>query len=224
VVLWGIASGDARLWPGARIALLGVAPALEGRYVLTSVTHTLDERLGFVSKLSTCPPPPRPRAQHTLVTPGVVTQVDDPDELGRVRVTLPTYADVETDWLAVVIPGAGPDKGLVALPDTGDQVLVLCDHDDPSRGIVLGGLYGTEQPPDSGVVDGAVRRYTLLTPGGRKVQLDDERGLIRLEDASGSFVELSGDRVVVHAAADLTIEAPGKTVVVQAANIDFRRG
>jgi len=43
-----------------------VAAALEGRYVLTSVTHTIDDRAGFVSEISTSSPPPRARALGTV--------------------------------------------------------------------------------------------------------------------------------------------------------------
>jgi phage baseplate assembly protein V len=192
--------------------------------VLTTVTHTLDNRLGFVSEISTLPPTPHPRDKGAVVAPGEVTQIDDPDSLGRVKVSLPTYGDVETGWMGVVTPGAGAGKGFVTLPDVGDDVLVLFSHGDPARGVVLGGLYGTGGPPDSGIEGGAVRRYTLLTPGGQRVQLDDEGNKMRLENSDGSYVELAPGTVRLHAAADLEIEAPGKSVVIKGQTIDFRRG
>ena len=40
----------------------------------------------------------------------------------------------------------------------------------------------------------------------------------------GSFVELTRDRVRVHANADLELEAPGKTVVIRGARVDFQTG
>ena len=47
----------------------------------------------------------------------------------------------------VLTPGAGKGKGLIALPDVGDRVLILCSHQDPGQGIVLGGLYGMDGEP-----------------------------------------------------------------------------
>ena len=224
VVLWGIADGDPRIRPGARVSITGVDERFAGRYVVNEVTHVVDGRTGFISEFSTSPPLPRPRERGAVVSLGLVTRVDDPDRLGRVKVTLPTFGDVETDWMGVLTAAAGPNKGFVALPDVGDHVLVLFAHGDPVQGIVLGGLYGAQGPPDSGVDGGAVRRYTLQTPGGQHVQLDDHRQSIRLEDRSGSYVDLSPDLLRVHAAVDLEIEAPGRSVLIRGRSIDFESG
>jgi phage baseplate assembly protein gpV len=86
-------------------------------------------------------------------------------KLGRVRVVLPNYGEVETGWLSVLVPGAGPNKGLIAPPDVNDQVLVLLLNADPDQSILLGGLYGADGSPDAGVEDGKVNRYTLYDAG-----------------------------------------------------------
>jgi phage protein D len=224
VVLTGVAEGDARLRPGARVEVRGVAPAVAGRYVLTSVTHRLDARQGFVSELSTEPPPRRPRAHATSMTLGMVSRVDDPDRQGRVRVTLPTFGDVETDWMQVLGAGAGKGKGLMMTPDVGDQVLLVLAHEDPAEAVVVGSLYGVGGPVDAGVEGGSVRRYMLLTPGGHRLRLDDEGRTLRLEDGAGSYVEMTPERVRLHAKAALDIEAPGQAVVIRGRSIDFKRG
>lgn len=171
-------------------------------------------------------------------TLGVVSQVDDPDGMGRVRVVLPNYGSVETSWLPVVVPGAGPDKGLVALPDVDDRVLVLLLNTDPDQAVVLGGFYGVKGPPDAGVADGMVRRYTFTTPGAQRIRLDDESESIeiknsngdfirlapeevRLGDNFGSLIELTPGRCRIHAATDLEIGAPGKKITISGKAIDF---
>lgn len=240
VTLRGLAEGDPLLRPGAVVELSGVAKGLEGRYVLAEVIHTIDRQQGFVSAINTAPPRPRPRAKGVLTTPGRVTQVDDPEKLGRVKVVLPNYAEVETDWLEVVVPGAGVGKGLIALPDIDDQVLVLLIQEDPAQGVVLGGLYGLNNPPDAGVEGGRTRRFSFLTPGGQKISLDDVKKTVRVENSAGefvrlspgrarlgnqggSFVELTPDLCRLHAKTDLEIEAPGKTVVIRGQLINFER-
>lgn len=222
--LWGVASGDPRLRPGTPIEISGVAREVAGRYVLTRVMHTIDARFGFASELSTEPPALPSRPGGTTATLGVVSQVDDPDELGRVKVSLPTYGEVETDWMGVLCVAAGPGKGLVALPDTGDKVLVLLSHEDPGQGIVVGGLYGTERPPDPGIEGGAVRRYTLRTPGGQYLQLDDGRRTVRLQDAEGSYLQLSPDGVTLHSQVPFEIDAPGQPVTIRGKTVDFEKG
>jgi phage protein D/phage baseplate assembly protein gpV len=224
VTLWGVAEGNPDLRPGTPVDVENVESALNGRYIITEATHTIDERLGFVSEISTRPPPPRRRNRYAVSTLGIVSQVSDPDDLGRVKVTLPTYNEIESDWLEVLTAAAGPDKGLIALPDIGDSVLVLLTHGDPSQGVVMGGLFGMDGPPDSGVEEGEVRRYTFLTRGGQRIQLDDSGILIRLENADGSYIEMAPDKVHLHAATDLEIEAPGQSVVIRGKSIDFQTG
>jgi uncharacterized protein involved in type VI secretion and phage assembly len=224
VTLWGVAQGTPRLRPGTPIVVTGIAERLAGRYTLTAVTHTLDHQKGFLSEFSTAAPPPRPSSGGAVAALGEVTRVDDPEGVGRVRVSLPAYGDVETDWMQVLAAGAGRDKGLMILPDVGDRVLVLFSHGDPGQGVVLGALYGMQGPHDSGVEGTAVRRYTLLTPGGQEIELDDAGDRIRMADSTGSFVELSPEKVRLHAAVDLEMEAPGRSVTIRGDKIDFERG
>ena len=76
---------------------------------------------------------------------------------------------------------------------------------------------------DYGVEGTSIRRYTLTTPGGQKVRLNDAEESIRFENKEGSFVELSPKKVRFYSMRDLEIDAPGREVVISAKMIDFRR-
>ena len=228
VTLWGVAEGDPRLRPGARVRIDGVADSLAGQYVLTSVNHTIDGQRGFISEISTAPLAPRRRPEGAslgaLATLGVVTKIDDPDKLGRVQVALPAFGDVETDWMEPLSAGGGAGKGLLMIPDVGDRVLVLCAHGDPAQGVVLGGLFGPKGLPDDVLGGGGVKRFIMRSPGGQVIRLDDSNRSLRLENSEGSFVELLPGKVRLHAATDLEIEAPGRSIVIRGAKIDFQTG
>jgi len=226
VILRGVAEGDSKLRPGTPVEIANVAGPLSGRYVLTSVDHTFDSVKGFVSSISTEPPLSRSRKSAPVAALGVVTHVNDPEGYGRIRVRLPTYKDIETDWMGVVTPGAGLGKGLLALPDVDDTVLVLLPSGDPANGVVLGGLYGMWKKDewDWGVDETAVKRYTLRTPGGQRLRLDDTKQVVRLENSDGSFFEMTPEKVTVHSARDLQIEAPGCNLVIKAKKVDFQQG
>jgi len=59
---------------------------------------------GFVSTVSTA----RLYDQRALAArsrTGYCDSVNDPEGYGRVQVKLPTYNEVETDWMGVVTPG-----------------------------------------------------------------------------------------------------------------------
>jgi phage baseplate assembly protein gpV/phage protein D len=223
VTLWGVAEVDPDLMPGTRVQVSGIASGLAGRYVLTAVTHVVNRRDGFVSEISTVPPVFERRPWGVTAAWATVTSVDDPEKLGRVRASLPALGKVETDWMGVMVPGAGSGKGFVFLPDRGDQVLVLFVGGEVTQGIVLGGLYGTNDPGDYGVEGTSIRRFTLGTPGGQKIKLDDTGQSIRLENKGGSFLEFSPDKALLHSVVDLEIEAPGRGVVIKGKTIDFRQ-
>lgn len=219
--VWGIAVGDVRLRPGATVSIRGVAQEAKTA-VLTSVDHTIARNAGFRSEISNELPELRPRERGAIAAPGIVTRVDDPDAMGRVKLTLPTYDDAETEWLPVVTPGGGAAKGLIAVPDVDDLVVAIFPRGEPAHGIVLGGLY-RQAHPDAGIEDARVKRFSFLTAGGQKLQFDDGRGSIRFENQAGSYVELTPDRTVVHAATDLDIAAPGRAVTIRGNTIDFQR-
>lgn len=222
LTLQGTAEGDPSLRPGAAVTVKGVADPLAGTYLLTEVVHTIDPDTGYLAALSTIPPPPPDRPETVGVALGVVTAVDDPDGLGRVRAQLPAHGGVETDWMQVLGLGAGAGKGLTILPDTGDHVLLCVVRGDLAQTIVLGGLSGSGHH-DPGVEGGNVRRFSLLTAGGQRLSFDDHRRTVSVADGSGSHLELGPDGVRLHAAAPLTIEAPGNSLVIRAATIDFER-
>ncbi|MCK6547516.1 phage baseplate assembly protein V, partial [Myxococcota bacterium] len=215
--------GDPSVRPGAAIEVQGLTAALDGRYVPVRVSHVIDGARGFVTELSTELGPRTPATPAPVATLAKVVAVDDPAGRGRVRVTAPTLGDVESSWLMVALPAAGGERGLVALPSVGDVVLVLFTSDDLDRAIVVGGVFGAERAPD-GVVDRDVRGFVLATRGGQRVTLDDGERRVRVEDATGSFVELSPVKVSLHSAVPLEIEAPGQPLVLRAASIDLKRG
>lgn len=241
LVLAGVATGDPALMPGVPVQLSGLDAESNGRYVLSTTVHTFDRLRGYLTEFDTAPPEPAPQSGDSQIAYGEVTQVDDPDRLGRVRVSLPCHGGIESDWLEVLLPAAGAGKGLIAIPDVGDRVLLVFVNGDPAQAVVLGGLYGPTEPPDNGGVEGgAVRRFHFLTPGGQLLRLDDEAksarlessggnflqlspGLVRAGNGDGSYLELSSRGVRLHAARDLKIEAPGRSIVIRGQSIDFER-
>lgn len=238
VSLWGVADGNPALMPGMAVQVSGVEASLEGRYVLTEVNHSIDPEKGYISEINTLAPAASHVKTGKNATIGIVSQVDDPENLGRVKVSLPTYNNIETDWLEVLIQGAGVQKGQLILPDVGDHVLLLFINGEPAQSVVLGGLYGEKELPQPVVEDGAVQRFVMQTAGKQGILLDDTESAIRIETQSGhsiqmtpeeigisrnngSFVTLKDDRVKIHSETDLDIEAPGSTITFRGKKIDF---
>ena len=227
ITVWGMAEGNPALQPGGFVDLAGDGGHRDlewsGRYVLTSVVHTLDSGRGFLSEFSSAPPPPPASQRAASVELGLVTQVDDPHKLGLVRVKLPAFGALECGWMEVVSSGAGPGKGILALPEIGDRVLVIMPHGDPAQGIVLGGLYGQQAGPDAKTSPGRVGCYVFATRDGQRITLDDTRQTVLVENQFGSLLEITPQKVRILSQADLDIAAPGKTITIRADKIDFER-
>lgn len=215
VNLWGKTLGNPLLRPGAQVEIQGVAAPVAGKYILASVTHVLNSNSGYIAEISSVPPELPQRPRNDTATLGIVTHVNDPEKLGRVRAVLPAYNRVETGWMPVVLPGAGQHKGLVTLPNVNDEVLLLLLREDPARAIVLGGIYGQSQPKDSGIgLNGQVQRYIWRTADGQEIELNQSRNLIRLSNGGGSEIEMEGD----------TISLKGSHIQLLAKDrIDFKR-
>ncbi len=83
------------------------------------------------------------------VVVGIVTNNQDPDKLGRVKVKFPWLSDGEESyWARVAVPMAGAARGTYVLPDVEDEVLVAFDRGDMAVPYIIGGLWnGKDKPP-----------------------------------------------------------------------------
>lgn len=132
---------------------------------------------------STTGQPSSGTVQSTMV--GIVTDNVDPDELGRIQVKFPTLADEPLSfWLRQISPMAGKERGLYALPEKDDEVLVLFMQGSQNVGVIVGQFWnGVDIPPqeckDAMPVPGdtgALERSTdEFTDGTKSLDKNDRR-------------------------------------------------
>ena len=217
------AQGDARLRPGRIVQIDGVAEEVAGRYVITEALHRFTGAMGYTTEFATDPPSRPMRNQSSVISLGEVVNTNDPDGLARCMVKLPGLGDIESGWMPVLVPGAGKGKGIVALPEVGDEVLVIMSDSDPSKGIVLGGLYGRQRLP-RGLGRKTKRPFVMRTDAGQSLELASEGGRARLSNRAGSTIDLDQGLMRLAAATDLVIEAPGRAITIRAASVNFEKG
>lgn len=184
----GRADGNPDLRPG-RLVKLSDMGKYSGKYYVTETHHLYCDRVYTTDfsvrglrggDLLTALAPSRPHLQpgQTLMV-GIVTNNNDPEKWGRVRVKFPTLTeDHESYWARVVGTGAGPERGFDCLPEINDEVLVAFEHGDIHRPYVVGGVWnGKEKPPEQvtdSVADGKVRLRTFKTRTGHSLQFTEE--------------------------------------------------
>lgn len=160
---------------------------------------------------------------------GVVTNNQDPDKLGRVKVKLPWLSEQhESHWARIVTPMAGAERGIYFLPEVDDEVLLAFEHGDVGLPYVLGALWnGKDKPPeDNG--DGKNNMRTIKSRSGHIVRLDDTEGEEKIEIVDKSeknkiTVSTKDNAITINADADITIgSANGKLIFESAKGIDIK--
>jgi phage baseplate assembly protein gpV/phage protein D len=223
IAICGTAAGDRRIRPGAILDVRGIGGDVDGPVAVAEATHLFDDSRGYVTSFDSAPPLRENETPGLAATLGRVSDTDDPEELGRVRAKLPMFDDLETMWMPVVLPGAGPSKGAIMLPEVGDDVFVVLPDGDAARGVVIGCLFSERKPPGLERGVDALRDYHVRTAAGQVFTLDGDESRARLETANGDVLEFSPTAVLLRAKHDFVIEAPGRKLTIRAAQIAFEK-
>ena len=124
---------------------------------------------------------------------GIVTNNQDPERVGRVKIKFPWLTDSdESYWAKVATLMAGKDRGAFFLPEVGDEVLVAFDHGDINYPYVIGALWnGVDTPPETNA-DGKNNIRKIKSRSGHEIIFDDND-------------EQKKEKIVIHTKAGHTI-------------------
>lgn len=159
---------------------------------------------------------------------GIVTNNDDPDGQGRVKIRFPWLSDGEESWWArIVSPMAGSGRGLFILPEVDDEVLVGFEQGDIRFPYVLGALWnGKDAPPEADPLDGdgKVVKRVLKTRSGHVVRLDDTDGEEKIEIIDSStkntvVIDAAQNTVTITADSDIVLKSAHGDVVISGQNV-----
>jgi uncharacterized protein involved in type VI secretion and phage assembly len=188
---------------------------------------------------------PNDAARWPGAVTAIVTNTDDPNGWGRVKVKYPWVTDEdESFWARVAAAGAGPQSGLAAVPAVDDEVLVVFLHGDFDQPYVLGGLWNGKDglPPATAaapagekplvrswrsrtghhitVYDNADNKVEVVTSGGHALVLDDAARKITLQSAQGLEIVLddNGQKVTITGSGSVAVTA-GTSLTLKGANV-----
>jgi uncharacterized protein involved in type VI secretion and phage assembly len=167
------------------------------------------------------------------VYPALVSDLDDPDKQGRVKVTLPWSPDTGGEryevWARLAVLMAGNNRGSWFIPDVDDEVLLAFESGDPRRPYIVGALWnGSDSPPETMDKSGrnnlkvlcsrngvkvtlddqdGQEKCVIETPGGQKITLKDGPGVIEIVDGNGSSLKLDSSGITITTSLKLTVKA-----------------
>jgi uncharacterized protein involved in type VI secretion and phage assembly len=157
-----------------------------------------------------------------------VTNNQDPDALGRVKVRFPWLSDAdESEWARIAAPMAGKDRGAYFLPEVDDEVLVAFEHGDPRFPYVIGALWNGKDAPPATNDDGKNNVRVIKSRSGHVIRLNDEDGkeMIEIRDKSekNSIVfDTAKNTITITTDKDITLAAPQGTIKLDAQKIEIK--
>jgi phage protein D len=197
----GVAFGNPKIKAGSMVQVSGVGTKFSGTYRIATATHVLRGGGSYMTTFANSP-------AHTILgmvgngngagpdfaaglVLGIVTNNNDPENMGRVRVMIPalgkdtTNKDAEGWWARIASVSAGKERGLMMLPVVGEEVLLGFEHGDITRPYVLGSLFNGKDTPGNDL----------------------------LQEKNGSFALKSDEKAYIQTKKDLTIKSDGKMIV-----------
>lgn len=199
------------LYPGCKVELNVVqSQSRENQYftkiMITSIRHEMDALgvykghfeavdadTGFIPRIAY----KSPVIEQQIAT--VINNVD-PQNKGRVQVQFDWQeVDENTAFIRVMTPDAGSsavvdkNRGLMTVPEVGDQVIVGFLNKNPDRPIVMGSLFHGEIGAGGGSQN---RIKSWSSKSGHIIEFNDEKG-IKIIDKNKNFIEIDGEGTVL---------------------------
>ncbi|MGE0526251.1 MAG: phage baseplate assembly protein V [Bdellovibrionales bacterium] len=118
----------------------------------------------------------------------LVTSLEDPDKLGRVKVKYPWLDEkIESGWARIAAPFAGKDRGIQFIPEVGDEVLVFFQMGNFQKPVIVGSLWNGKDTPPSDVQEGKNHLKVIRTTASHKIEFSDNKDdlYILISDGEG---------------------------------------
>lgn len=162
------------------------------------------------------------------VVVAIVTNTNDPEKMGRVKVRFPWLSnDDESDWARVAAPMAGKGRGAYFPPEVEDEVLVAFEQGDVRFPYLLGGLWnGKDKPPDPND-DGKNDVRVIKSRSGHLIRLTDKDSAEKIEiiDMTGKnsiVFDAKAKTITVTSDKDITLSAPNGAIKLDAKSVEIK--
>ena len=204
--------------------------------LITELVHffSADETYSnsFVGIPSACDYPPYSNTDIYPVASSCrakVTDTEDPNHLGRVRVQFDWQAHLDenmmTPWLRLSQPYAGGGKGFSFIPEIGEEVMVDFEGGNAERPFVKGTLFNGVADPDGAWLPGNNQVKAIRTRNGHTIEIWDEGegGYIRIYDneKENYILTFSTDEKLIKLESTGNIELYAKNDIIMHAGHDI---
>ncbi|WP_286514750.1 phage baseplate assembly protein V, partial [Empedobacter falsenii] len=195
------------------------------RIMITDVEHDIDT-LGHYTGLfkaiaSDTGFLPKPEFTTPIAQPQIATVISnaDPKGQGRVTVKFDWQLHDTTNFIRMMSPDAGgtdqvtQNRGYVAIPEVGDQVMVGFVHNHPDRPFVMGGMFHGKVGLGGGT-NNSVK--SIQTRSGHRIIFTEDESIV-ITDKSGNEIHLDtiGSNINITAPETINIKCKNFNIDVQ---------
>jgi type VI secretion system secreted protein VgrG len=215
-----------------------------GKFLITAVQHKADgsgvyqNRFeGIPHNVAYQPYEINPEMPYAKTQTAIVTDNNDPDKLGRVKVRFHWMdSNTETSWLRVSNAYATNNAGFFFIPDINDEVIVNFLANNPGTPYVVGSVYNAASKPMHEVADVAFstsvknKMHGIISKDGLglvfndhadssnspKVSLGDKTfrpGIVLIQQLDGGTVKILAEDSTIIMSSDKGIEVTSKQPV-----------
>lgn len=219
----GTTFGNPAIKAGCILKLSQLGQKFSGQYPVTAVTHSMRSPGTFKTHFEVSgrsdrglldlvhPPVPRVWGQSMVV--GIVTNNNDPDALGRVRVKYPALSDSEEgDWARVLSHNITKGRGIFMLPQVDDEVVVAFENGDTRRPLIIGSVVNGKDKPTSELLPDQKGGLTVLS---------DDRGFVHTKE---DLTFKSDKKMIIEVASDQEVKTDGKVTNKTSSSVEMKAG
>ena len=192
-----------------RLMITEVSHEVNTKGVYTGSFEAIAEGTGYI---------PTPKFKLSRAEPQIATVVSNTDPLnqGRIQVKFDWQMNDTTHFIRMMSPDAGEtdlitqNRGFVAIPEVGDQVMVGFEYHHPDFPFAMGGMFHGQV----GLGGGANNHVkSIQTRSGHRLVFTEDESII-LTDKSGNEIHLDTT------GSNINITAP-ETINIKARNINI---
>jgi uncharacterized protein involved in type VI secretion and phage assembly len=154
---------------------------------------------------------------------GVVTDIQDPLMIGRIRAHVPdVMGEDECGWAMPCAPFGGSRMGFFALPTVGAGVWIEFEHGDPDYPIWAGSWWGSVADVPAILLAPPYKKVLVQTDGGHQIILDDTPGIggITLQTSGGQKIVMSALGIEVDDGLGASVKLTGPQVSINDGAMD----
>lgn len=191
----------------------------EAEHEIDTIGHYHGSFVGIAADTGFLPKPEYriPKAEPQTAT---VISNTDPEGQGRIQVRFDWQTNDTTHFIRMMSPDAGgtdqvsQNRGYVAIPEVGDQVMVNFVHSHPDRPFVMGGMFHGGVALGGGI-DNHLK--SIQTRSGIRILLNDNEGSVTILDPSGNSYFMDGK-------GNINMKAPKNFTLNAGENINITAG